>query len=57
MKPSRPVLQSTRLLDQVREWIRCHDYIFKIKTIFIFLLDFLVATAPLRLAANDTSVR
>jgi len=56
MKPSRPVLQSTRLFDQVREWIRCHDYIVKIKTIFIFIM-FLVAIAPLRPAINDTSVR
>jgi len=57
MEPGTPSLQSTRLFDQVREWIRCQDYIFKIKTIFIFLLGSLVAIAPLRPAINDTCVR
>ena len=55
MEPSTPSLQSTRLFDQVREWIRCQDYIFKVKTIAIFICFF--AIAPLRLAANDTSAR
>ena len=36
MEPGTPSLQSTRLLDQVREWLRCQDYIFKVKTIAIF---------------------
>jgi len=40
MEPGTPSLQSTRLFDQVREWIRCQDYIVKIKTIFIFYYVF-----------------
>ena len=55
MEPGTPSLQSTRLLDQVREWIRCQDYIFKVKTIAIFICFF--GIAPLRPAVNDTSVR
>jgi len=37
MEPDTPSLQSTRLFDQVRKWIRCQDYIFRIKTIAIFI--------------------
>jgi len=40
MEPGTPSLQSTLLFDQVREWVRCYDYIVKIKTIFIFYYVF-----------------
>jgi hypothetical protein len=40
MKPGAPSLHSTRLFDQVREWVRCQDYIVKIKTILIFIMFF-----------------
>ena len=37
MEPGTPSLQSTRLFDQVRERLRCQDYIFKIKTIAVVI--------------------
>ena len=37
MEPCTPSLQSTRLFDQLREWISCQDYIVKIKRLSYFL--------------------
>jgi hypothetical protein len=36
MKPSSPVLQSTRLLDQLRECLKCNYYSLKINKYYFY---------------------
>ena len=49
MKPGAPVLQSTRLLDQVREWIRYLQYSLKTEKAYLHWARFFIrwsATQP-----------
>jgi len=40
MKPGNPPLQSTRLLDQVRERIRCLHYSFSTEKLYVYWVRF-----------------
>ena len=49
MKPGAPSLQSTRLLNQVPEQVRCMHYSFKIQKDYLYWIRFLTqwsATQP-----------
>ena len=42
MKPGTPPLQSTRLLDQMREWIRYLHYSFKTEKVYLYWTRFFI---------------
>ena len=42
MKPGNPPLQSTRLLDQVRERIRCLHYSFSTEKLYVYWVRFFI---------------
>jgi uncharacterized protein YfbU (UPF0304 family) len=57
MKPGAPSLQSTRLLDQVRERVLYMHYSLKTEKDYLYWIRFLSAGALLRLAACVTHAR